>query len=280
MTLNQCRRKGRWARVCRRSLCTQGRPQFRSKKVFVDMWAWACRHQWRRRERCFNTHQPSLVYSALCRHHQGGRSFPSSGETLGMDPLARRGNEEPPAGKRSPSSSAEAPGRGAGGDGGREASHCCRSPFPCQPCSICWQEQCGAEPPPDTAGRASLIFGSLLSHDFPSTLAPNTSSKLQIKYCACCVFTTGSAGWEGDFPAHLWSVKPNGNPLQGCTLGYWWEWRGDGSTSCCLSQVPRKPGCSCGRCSGEMGVLWLFALLLSTLLGYCFGLCLHFSLAY
>lgn len=47
------------------------------------------------------------------------------------------------------------------------------------------------------------------------------------------------------------------------------EW--DGSTSCCLSQVPKKPGCSCERCSGELGVLWLFALLLSTLQGCCFG---------
>lgn len=47
------------------------------------------------------------------------------------------------------------------------------------------------------------------------------------------------------------------------------EW--DGSISCCLSQVPRKPGYSSERCSGETGVLWLFALLLSTLQGYYFG---------
>lgn len=47
------------------------------------------------------------------------------------------------------------------------------------------------------------------------------------------------------------------------------EW--DGSTSCCLSQVPRKPRCSCERCSGETGVLWLFALLLSILEALYFG---------
>lgn len=98
--------------------------------------------------RCFYTHQPSLLYSAFCRHHcrgrSSGRSLPSSRETFGMDPLARRGNEKPAAGKGRPSSSGEALGRGAGVDRGRRASHSCRSPFPCQPCSICWQEQCGA----------------------------------------------------------------------------------------------------------------------------------------
>lgn len=154
-----------------------------------------------------------------------GRSLPSSGEIFGMGPLARREKGKHPAGKRSPSSSGEALGRGAGVDRGRKASHPYGSPFPCQPCSICWQEQCGAtavcqpgsspscplppaqipsmssfhlpqvprerraEPPLDTGGRTTLIFGSLLSHEFLSILASNMSSKLQIRYCACRVFT-------------------------------------------------------------------------------------------
>lgn len=43
---------------------------FRAKEwIFVDVWAWTYRHQWRSRDRCFFTHQPSLLYSALCRHH-------------------------------------------------------------------------------------------------------------------------------------------------------------------------------------------------------------------
>lgn len=37
--------------------------------VFVDMWARTYRHQWRSRDRCFYSHQPSLLCSALCRHH-------------------------------------------------------------------------------------------------------------------------------------------------------------------------------------------------------------------
>lgn len=116
--------------------------------VFVDVWAWTYRHQWRSRDRCFYSHQPSLLCSALCRHHCRqaalAEALPSSGETFGMDPLAGRGNEKPPAGKGSPPSSGEAPRRGEGVDRGRKASRPHGSPFPCQPCSICWQEQCGA----------------------------------------------------------------------------------------------------------------------------------------
>lgn len=87
------------------------------------------------------------VFSSLQASLQGGspgRSLPSSGENFGMDPLVRRGNKKPPAGKGRPSSSGEALGRGAGMDRGTKASHSYRSPFPCQPCSICWKEQCGA----------------------------------------------------------------------------------------------------------------------------------------
>lgn len=38
-----------------------------------------------------------------------------------------------------------------------------------------------AQPPPDTGERTTLIFGSLLSHEFASILAINMSSKLQIR---------------------------------------------------------------------------------------------------
>lgn len=89
----------------------------------------------------------TAVSSSLQASLQGGnsgRSLSSPGETFGMDPLARRGNKKPPAGKGRPFSWGEAPGRGADVDRGRKASHSYGLPFPCQPCSICWQEQRGA----------------------------------------------------------------------------------------------------------------------------------------
>lgn len=61
----------------------------------------------------------------------------------------RREGERPPARKVRPfqgrGRAGEAPpGRGEGMDGGRRASCSCSWLFPCQPCSICWQEQYGA----------------------------------------------------------------------------------------------------------------------------------------
>jgi len=184
-------------------------------------------------------------------------------------------------------------------DGGRRPSCSYSSLFPCQPCSICWQEQRGASdacppgsspdslhgfpsPTPRAKGGKTLSLGSpdkeLPYHDLPSTFASNMSSKSQRSKSS----TVHAVYLPSDLPVgNLISLRacgrsrPSGNTPQiprGCVAE--WDAAGDGVRRqrwLPSQQAPRKPWCSCERDSGEAGALWLSGLLLSTLQGYCFG---------
>lgn len=218
MTLNLFKRNGRWAQVCGRSQSSQGSPQPNSKRgcVSTDMWAWTCTHKRRSRDKGFHSHQPFSLYSTFCtsaRRQSWERFTLISRELWDRSSSQGKKGERPPARKvrclQSRGRAGEASlVRKAGVAGGRKTSCSYSLLFPCQLCSICWQEKCppgftsscgfpglpslhgliqhtrvGREEPSPGRGRRTLSLGSqnekLPSHEPPSTLASNVSSRLQ-----------------------------------------------------------------------------------------------------